>query len=999
MHRSAALISFSLLAATLSAQEPLETRDPVSDAWLAFRAEQGPLWEAAWNKATGTPKAIYGQGLRVAPRVDGLAHARELAGDVLAGHAGLLGTGRSTFAEDIGQKVNQLYVFVYQQRYAGLEVLGGRADVRLNENGVVAMFGSKAVQFPADFAVKPSVPADLAWAIGHEHLRVEPRDMAAAADLVVHADPDSRSAVAIPRLAWRVAVDVRNGNDLTVGKVFVDARTGAVIEFRNEVYECGFGHTHVAGEAAEESGAERTPVARGHVGLEIAKRKASTPPVDITGNVRAWMNKGDPLTPRTNEPMQGLRVTAAGVGTAITDVNGDFTIPYSGTAPVTLTVTLGAGGGEFVGGGIQVRQGTLVTGSALATPGVPAQIQLLGPNPGEFDWSQTTTFWYVDDVYRWVSGLTNSIPTNRINIAQIRPAVNIASTCNAYYTGNTINFYATGGTCNMTAFDSVIYHEWGHGVDDAFGGISQTDGLSEGWGDIMSIYRLADPIVGRNFTTSGGIVRNANNTLNYPAGGGVHQQGQTWMGFAWDLRNNLIAALGQAAGAARAEQIVIGTLAANATNQPDAVREVFIMDDDDGNLANGTPNYSSLEAAAVGRNLPYPQVQVGSITHTALSSTSDQLAPQVVRANVVALSGSFTSINLVYDLGAGAQTVSMVATGNGSEHVALIPGVLSPNSVDYHIEAAHSTGLQIRYPNAGEIRYAVGEESVFFVEDFESGGNGWTHAQVRTQDDWQIGTPAGRSGSSGGVAWSDPNTAASGTAVYANDLGAPGWNGAYARNVTNYLRSPVLNLTGAQGVKLAFRRWLTVEKGIYDQATISVNGQQIWVNDANVDHLDTAWTDFEVALPPSVDNNPSVQLEWGLNSDQGIELGGWNIDDVRVLSFQGLPAPVIQATLDPAQVPLGGSTQLSIQGDPLALAAVLISLSQGPTSIPGLPELAVGLDFNALPIGLDASGGYQATLPASNDPATRGVLIYGQVVSMINNAFDVSNKMVLLIGN
>ncbi|MDA0931810.1 MAG: hypothetical protein O3C51_00005, partial [Planctomycetota bacterium] len=434
-------------------------------------------------------------------------------------------------------------------------------------------------------------------------------------------------------------------------------------------------------------------------------------------------------------------------------------------------------------------------------------------------------------------------------------------------------------------------------------------------------------------------------------------------------------------------------------NQPDAVREVFIMDDDDGNLANGTPNHSSLEAAAVRRNLPYPQIQVGSITHAALSSTSDQLEPQVVRANVVAYSGSFNAINLVYDLGAGAQTVSMVATGNGSEYVALIPGVLSPNSVDYHIEAAHSTGLAIRYPTAGEIRYEVGEESVLFVEDFESGAAGWTHALVRVQDDWQLGTPAGLSGSSGGVAWSDPNTAASGTAVYANDLGAPGWNGAYIANVTNYLRSPVMNLTGAELVKLAFRRWLTVEKSTFDQATISVNGQQIWVNDANVDHIDTAWTDFEVALPPSVNNNPSVQLEWGLNSDGGIELGGWNIDDVRVLSFQGLPAPVIQATLDPAQVPLGGSTQLSIQGDPLALAAVLISLSQGPTSIPGLPELAVGLRFTAMPIGLDASGGYQATLPASNDPATRGLLIYGQVVSVINNALDVSNKMVLLIGN
>jgi hypothetical protein len=111
-------------------------------------------------------------------------------------------------------------------------------------------------------------------------------------------------------------------------------------------------------------------------------------------------------------------------------------------------------------------------------------------------------FWHVDDVYRWVSGLTGSIPTNRINIAQMIAAVNIASSCNASYASNQINFYARGGNCNMTAFNSVIYHEWGHGVDDAFGGISQTDGLSEGWGDILSIYRLADPIVGRNFATS-----------------------------------------------------------------------------------------------------------------------------------------------------------------------------------------------------------------------------------------------------------------------------------------------------------------------------------------------------------------------------------------------------------------------------------------------------------------------------------------------------------------
>jgi hypothetical protein len=77
------------------------------------------------------------------------------------------------------------------------------------------------------------------------------------------------------------------------------------------------------------------------------------------------------------------------------------------------------------------------------------------------------------------------------------------------------------------------------------------------------------------------------------------------MGFAWDLRENLRTRLGQA-GIVIAERIVVPTLAADAKNQPNAVREVFIADDDDNNLNNGTRNYNDLEAAALKRKLPYP---------------------------------------------------------------------------------------------------------------------------------------------------------------------------------------------------------------------------------------------------------------------------------------------------------------------------------------------------------------------------------------------------------
>lgn len=614
MNRVSVLLGLALVPASLSAQLIPTQPDPTA-AWAAFQARHGAgAFQAAFNQATGTPEAVYGQGLRVAPAVADMTQARALAAAVLDQHAELLGRGASQFVPGIEQKVRRLYIMVYDQRFAGLEVIGGRADVRLNENGVVAMFGSRAVPIPGNFVIEPRTPMATAIAAAHAHLGLMiPAVAAVRADLVIHAEVEATVRTA-PRLAWRVQVDQRDGQ-VVVGKVFVDAQTGVVFKFDNEVYQCWAGHTHVSGEATGHAAAPTADAPRGHIGREIARKRAGAlasgngaPAAGpgLIGTVNAWMNMGDPLTPRTNQPVQGVRVVAAGVGSAFTDANGNFSIPYAGTTPVTLSVDFAAGNSEYVNGGVQALQGTAVSTSVQASPGVPAAVQLLAANPAEFDWSQTTTFWHTDDVHRWVRGITGPISTSRINIANVRATVNRASTCNAFYTGNTINFYATGGTCNMTAYNSVVYHEWGHGADDAFGGISQTDGLSEGWGDILSILRLGDPIVGRNFTTSGGIVRDARNTFTYPAGGGVHQQGQTWMGFTWDLRTRLIARLGNTAGAALTADIVVGTLPANATNQPNAVREVFLLDDDDANLNNGTPNCADILAAAQGRRIPTP---------------------------------------------------------------------------------------------------------------------------------------------------------------------------------------------------------------------------------------------------------------------------------------------------------------------------------------------------------------------------------------------------------
>ena len=98
----------------------------------------------------------------------------------------------------------------------------------------------------------------------------------------------------------------------------------------------------------------------------------------------------------------------------------------------------------------------------------------------------------------------------------------------------------------------------------------------------------------------------------------------------------------------------------------------------------------------------------------------------------------------------------------------------------------------------------------FYSETFESGATGWTSVLVAGQNDWQVGDPAGKSGTSGGIAWADPQNAGGGTNCYGNDLGntigGTTWNGAYQANTHNFLLSPVINCTGRFGVRALLER-------------------------------------------------------------------------------------------------------------------------------------------------------------------------------------------------
>jgi hypothetical protein len=336
------------------------------------------------------------------------------------------------------------------------------------------------------------------------------------------------------------------------------------------------------------------------------------------------------------------------------------------------------------------------------------------------------------------------------------------------------------------------------------------------------------------------------------------------------------------------------------------------LDDNDGNILNGTPNFGDIDGGFRAQGFPGVDLQLIDIQHVALGDTQNEAGPYVADATITSLVGStITAAEVVYSVSGGAtQSVAMSNLGGGLWR-GNIPGQQSPATVSYHLDAHDALGNDERLPRVGEFQFIVGVKTQIYFNNFEGATDeGWTHALVATQDDWMRGTPAGKS--------TDPAAAYGGLKCWGNDLGPSGYNGEYAANVHNYLRSPAIDCSTHDGVHLKFARWLCVEEGIYDDAKIEVNGVVVWQNPANGDLLDSAWSLQDLDISAWADNNASVQITFRLQSDAGLQYGGWNLDDFELYTLDPVPGGGNDTILlgGPTSVPAGGNQDWNFSAAP-----------------------------------------------------------------------------------
>jgi hypothetical protein len=842
----------SLLSAGFAPQKGLDK--PVVTANTAPRAHRDvawkqnalpglPGWQAQWDRDTDVPLRAWGPSISAPNTIADASAAEAFARAFLAQHLAELAPG--ALADDFVLAANTvdtsgMRTVSYVQRYQGLPVVGGSIALLFSHDRLI-MTSSTALphiyaRLPGATLPSQQLEESAARWLANAGYKVT---TTGHGDRVLLPIVRPRGNAAQPEIEYRV-----------VETVTVEAERGAG---RWDVWLDSF---------------DAAPVAR-HTKLMFASGIVNYNVPDRSPSYGARTPRPAPFT---RQQVNGMPQTSPIDGTVTWTQSGDATIGPGLTGTYAQIIN---------------KAGGLASATLTLANGGTALWDLSSNDQSD---AQLDAFIYENTAKQFV--LTTVNPN--LDWAKKSEQVNVNEnmTCNAFSTGDDIHFFQKDTMCENTGrISDVVYHETGHSVhyNSIIPGAGAFDSsLSEGLADTLAIAITGDHGLGRGFFFSDAPLRDVApatpKVWPQDADGEPHDEGEIIGESLWDTRVALQNKLGQAAGYAQFIKIYYG-IVQRSPDIPSSYAEAIAADDDDGNLANGTPNICEINAAFGRHGLADPSATIGLQPPTRDNFTiAIAITPP---ATTCPNAATVTSATVDWNpRGAAGGTFDLAQAGTGWS--AAIPTQPDGTVVEYKVTVKLSDGSQIVYPqNAADPKYQfyVGTVTPIQCWDFEGGLSGWTHSATPTPNDaWGVGTPMGIGGG--------PKTAHGGSMVLGMDLGT---DGTYQSNTKQNATSPMVDLGGATTVHLQYWRWLGVEDGAYDQATISANGMQLWANLASpgmptteVNHVDKEWRFQDVDVTPAIMNG-QMQLKFELDSDPGLQLSGWAIDDVCLVRIG--PAP------------------------------------------------------------------------------------------------------------
>ncbi len=808
-------------------------------AWAGLIAGLPGMTEATWDRATGVPSRIWGRGLLVAGSVADPTIAAAAAWRVLGANLALLAPGASLgdFALVANDLDGDLRTIGFVQRHAGLPVVGGQVSFRFKRDRLFVI-GSEAlpdvrVSWPA---AKPAQAlVGLAGPATAADLGLDPAGIATRADGGLEIVPlVGERGVLGYRVAQPIVVDAGAAG---AWRVWADPASGAPLVRRS-----------------------LTPSAAGAVTFDVPARYPGSARRDLPAPRLAVTVDGAPLT---------------------TDADGRLTWAGAGAGALAFTPT----GPDVV---LVNRAGELARQTATLAPDATLRWSAAGDAAVD---AQLSAFVHASLVRTYARRFA---PDLAFLDEPLPVRVNIADECNAFSDGTSINFFAASDRCENTArLADVVYHEFGHSVHShaIIRGVGFFDGaFSEGLSDYLAATITDDSGMGRGFFRTDAPLRELDppdSEWVWPRDvDEIHRTGQIFGGAMWDLRKALIAESGDRDAAVRLADRLFYAAVRRASSIPATLIEILAADDDDGDLSNGTPHECTIRAAFGRHGLRTLKGEIDA----AGSVPSAATAPQPVRLTLIGkdvrCGDVISGVGLEWRPRDGGPPGSSIATAVDDVWTAplTLPG--AGGALFFRFRVRFADGSEMVYPdNRADPWYQLyhGDVVPLYCTDFERNplAEGW-RVGGDAPEVWQWGVPGGHAGVG------DPTRAFSGSRIAGTGLSFV--DPTYRAKAVMWLETPVIDVGQYSDVHLQYRRWLNVEDGFYDHATIEVNQEQAWANLSSqgnsshtTHHEDKAWLFQDLPLSSRI-HDGTVAVRWILDSDEGFELGGWNLDDVCIVA-------------------------------------------------------------------------------------------------------------------
>jgi len=650
--------------ATLSAAS-LAPTDPARKRWDEFRNAHGPAWSVYLDRRSGAPLLVEGSGIpwAVEPGATVDTLAASLRGFV-ASHRELLLADDAELVVDhdaSGSLSEDVWQIVFTRAIAGVPVVGERYVFTIGHGRLISFGAPRWSRIGA--SPFPEIDAKEAQDRVFAYMGLS------AKDRVELADKGSLQLLGYPSaLVWRIVLRV--ADEPGTWEALVDAKDATILSLSdiNDYAQVKGGVYPGSNDGAPPDGVEQPgfpmPFANVTVGAAAQTSTAS-----------------------------GFFSCAPGGSLATTSLAGPYLKVVDACGAVSQAVTCDTD--------LDLSSGP---GTDCAVPA--------GASAGDTH-AARSSFYHLNRIAehgrKW-------LPSRAWLSNQLVDNVNLNQTCNAYWdpSSGTVNFFKSGGGCaNTGEIAGIFLHEWGHGLDANDGG--GFDNPTEAYADVTAFMSTHNSCIGRGFAsfncggygdaclgctgirdqdwakhasgtpaTPSGFVAASCPLGTGPCGREIHCEGYVAGEALWDLavRDLATAGLDPASAWQLADKLWFKSRLGSGGNAYNCslpssdgcsatswFSKLRAVDDDDGNLANGTPHAAAIFAAfnrhqiacgGVGDASNQNSTTCPSIGSATLSGTAGANAAQL-SWSAVAGAASYNILRNDVSCAAGSTIVANVA--------------------------------------------------------------------------------------------------------------------------------------------------------------------------------------------------------------------------------------------------------------------------------------------------------------------------------------------------